>query len=166
MAVIGANQNVNQPKWTKPWAFYTALLILTACVMWTVALTVASANLKASFDGKLAQAEATNQEHIAFVERQANQETAAGVAAALHPLLALKGQTPEISDRTLQSVVSGLLANNDYRFVAITDNGNRVLACSDLALIGRQLPAKDHPDAATAKVGAYPWLGSVVLEKR
>ncbi|HWA82940.1 MAG TPA: hypothetical protein VG820_05885, partial [Fimbriimonadaceae bacterium] len=122
-------------------------MILAACVMWTVALTLASANLKASFDGKLAQAEATNQDHIAFVSQQANQRTANGVAAAVRPLMALKGQLPEISDRTLQSVVAGLLAGNDYRFVAITDNGDRVLACSDLALIGRPLPAKDHPGA-------------------
>lgn len=166
MAVIGANRNVTQPNWTKPWVFYTGLLIVAGCLMWAVAITLASANLKAAFDGKLAQVEAANQEHLALVERRSNEQSAKAAAAALRPLMALNGQIPEVSDRTLQSVVGNLVAGGNYRFVAITDNAGKVLASSDLAMIGRPIPASGHPEAVSAKIGEYPWFGTVVLEAR
>lgn len=166
MAVIGAKNNITQPKWTKPWAFYTGVIIVTGCLMWAIAITLASANLKAAFDGKLAQVEATNQEHLALVQRQSNEKNAKAVAAALRPLMALYGQVPEVSGRTLQSAVGGIVDCGDYRFVVIADGAGRVVASSDLALIGRPLPTSGHPGAVTARIGEYPWLGTVVLEPR
>jgi hypothetical protein len=104
-------------------------------------------------------------------------QAAAAAAAAVQPAFTFRGQVPEITDRTLQSVCETLLLTNAYDFVAITDTGGTVLASSDLAIVGRpiegvkvgELELKKVEDAwqAAAPVRSESSsLGSVVLRER
>ncbi|MFI5386718.1 MAG: hypothetical protein ACHQ50_11435 [Fimbriimonadales bacterium] len=166
MAVIGANRNVTAPKWTQPWALYTAVAIVAACILWAAAVTKASVDLKTSFNGQMAQADTNYQRQLAYSRTLGMRQTADAVAASIRPLMTLKDQVPEITDRTLQSVVAGLVEQGNYSLIAVVDDRGRVLASSDLALIGKPMPPNPRSNSVSAPIGDVPQLGSVVLAPR
>lgn len=95
--------------------------------------------------------------------RQGIQNTADAAAAALAPFLVLRGQVPEITDRSLQSVVQNLVLNPNLRFVAITDSTGKVLASSDLTMVGREATPPSGLQIARSQIGSEPPVGSVLV---
>lgn len=163
MAVIGANSRPGSvPKWAHPWALYTGIVIVTACILWAISVTVASANLRESFEDQMALADAQSQRQATMLQKDGLRQSAESVAASVKPLLIFKGQVPEITDRTLQAVVSDLVDTGRYCFVAISDSDGKVLASSDLALIGKS-KATPPANSVETNIGDAPRLGTLIL---
>ena len=158
-------------------AFYgvvaVAILLATAAV-WAAFAAANNAreasDLRASGAKSLADAKADGDRREAAAEKAGIERAAKGFASAVAPFVALKGQVPEVSDRSFQSAVRNLLATGNYKFVAVTDASGTVLASSDLASVGRPLNAPSGAETATAPItgpsATDPKLGEVVLAVR
>jgi hypothetical protein len=106
-------------------------------------------------------------------EAALNQATA--FAAAIQPIMSFKAQIPEITDRSVQGATESLARQGSYSFVAITDADGKVIASSDLAIIGRDFAGNlqegvgqvDGENQAMAKIGSTGNdFGWVVLRLR
>jgi hypothetical protein len=96
-------------------------------------------------------------------KRQGLQQSADAAAASIAPFLVLRGQVSEISDRSLQSVVRNLLTNQKLKFVAILDVAGKVLASSDLTMVGKSVSLPSGLQIAKSRIGTNPALGGIVL---
>lgn len=132
----GAKGSVWQP--TRPAFFVVAVLAIILLITTFVEMGMAgAARADAARGVQIAQENAAKQ--VKDGQQAGLSRTAAAIAASIQPVMALKQQVPEITDRTLQAVCQGLLQDRKYRFVAITDAQGVVVASSDLALVGKPL---------------------------
>lgn len=106
-------------------------------------------------------------------EAALNQATA--FAAAIQPIMGFKAQVPEITDRSVQAATESLARQGPYSFVAIADAAGKVIASSDIAIIGRDFAGNlqegvgqvDGENQAMAKIGTTGNdFGWVVLRLR
>jgi hypothetical protein len=68
------------------------------------------------------------------------EHSASALASGLHQLFLLRSQYPEISDRTFQAVCAELAATQSFDLAVVTDSNQRILASSDLKLVGQTYP--------------------------
>lgn len=93
-------------------------------------------------------------------EAALNQATA--FAAAIQPIMGFKSQVPEITDRSVQAATERLARQGPYSYVAITDATGKVIASSDITIIGRDFKGNlqegviqvDGENQAMAKIGS------------
>lgn len=141
-----------------------------ACLLWGITASVGKYQANQSIQKVRADAnrqiDSVNQESALALEasrKRSLQRSADTAAAALSPFFALKGQVSEISDRSLQSVVRNLVKNESLRFVAVTDSSGKVLASSDLTMVGREVQPPARLEIATSSIGADQPMGSLML---
>jgi hypothetical protein len=150
----------------RPWALILAGAVSIVLLVWAIWATVSARGIETRAEESIRRV----RDEAALQVREARQEaldgTARAVGVTLVPLMVFKDQVPEISDRQVQQVVEGLLEREGYRFVAVSDASGRVIASSDLALVGRPVQAASPPLAGVMRAQAPigdPSLGSVVL---
>lgn len=78
-----------------------------------------------------------SQRTLSATREEAALQQASAFATAIQPIMSLKGQVPEISDRTIQAATKNLAQLGEYSFVSVTDADGRVIGSSDLTIIGQ-----------------------------
>lgn len=125
--------------------------------------TTQTALLKSQERGQQLVGDAENRGKQVLVEsRKAGAlSQATAFAAAIQPIMTFRGQVPEITDRSVQAATRNLAQRGNYSFVAITNPAGRVIASSDLTIIGRDfkgtlqegVAAVDGENQAVASIG-------------
>ena len=153
-----------------PMMLYGALTAIVFLSIWAIGASIVATGAKsenATFRASSAKTlESTRTDYetrLADARKTGLQQTAQSVAATLTPFVALQGQVPEITGRSLQAVVRNLVQNRDYRFVAVADASGKVVAASDLTLVDRPMRAPSGMEVATAQIGADASQGSVSI---
>ena len=154
----------------KAWMFYAAAVAACVLGVWAISASLATgranealAAVKADAQKTLTAAQAQAAQDLGAARQAGLRRTAQAVARVLEPFVAIKGQVPEISDRTLQSAVRNLVKDRDLRFVAVTDASGKVVAASDLTLVGRPLASPSSMAVESAPIGDDPGRGSVAI---
>ena len=149
---------------------YGAIAAMVVLLVWAIGASIAAtgaksanADLRASNATALASTKSEYEAQLAASKKSGLEQSAQSVAATLTPFVALQGQVPEITGRSLQAVVRNLVQNREYRFVAVSDASGKVVAASDLTLVGRPMTAPSGMEIATAQIGADASQGSVTL---
>jgi C4-dicarboxylate-specific signal transduction histidine kinase len=120
---------------------HTALAVATALLLiLTLWLMISRAQQVGALTQELRQHREAESERLMEQRLADTAATAEAYAAGIAPLVALRGQVPEITERTLQQSVAALIADGDYTRVEVTDASNRIIASNDLARIGQQTP--------------------------
>ncbi len=123
----------------------------------------------------LANEKRSGKELLGETREQAAAQQATAFAAAIQPVIGLKGQVPEITDRSIQSATENLARLGNYSFVAVTDTEGKVISSSDLTIIGQNFTGRltegvskvDGQDQAAAAIGSGGnVLGHVIVRIR
>jgi hypothetical protein len=117
------------------WALGALSAVLLIVVLWT-AFRVFSIERTTQQRLQSARAEAAAQ--VTSARTESAMKVARAFAAGIQPILALRGQVPEITDRTVQQATEALIREGDYRLVQVIDRSGLVVASSDLASVGRR----------------------------
>lgn len=89
------------------------------------------------------QIERSNTAHaqqLDSLKQMSAQDAADACAASLHQLFVMRSQFPEISNRTFQAFVKEVSASGRFSLIVVADSTNKVMASTDLTLIGSTAP--------------------------
>ncbi len=135
----------------------------------------ALASSKERSQSVLANEKRSSKELLGATREQAAEQQATAFAAAIQPVIGLKGQVPEITDRSIQSATENLARLGNYSFVAVTDTAGKVISSSDLTIIGQSFTGQltegvskvDGQNQAAAAIGSGGnVLGHVIVRIR
>ncbi|MGV3618917.1 MAG: hypothetical protein ACO1SV_26625 [Fimbriimonas sp.] len=85
---------------------------------------------------------------LGAAREEAARNQALAFAAAIQPVMAFRGQIPEVTNRSVQSATENLARQGNYSFVAVTDTNGKVVSSSDLTVIGRDFTGNLEPGVA------------------
>jgi len=126
-----------KPKDWRAIAIMAGYGLLAVLLIWQ---TVALSGARKGAAADLKKAEAAKIAAVDDVRKTGGQYAANALASGLHQLFLLRSQYPEISERTFQAVCAELAATQNFDLAVITDSRQRILASSDLKLVGQTYP--------------------------